>query len=222
MVVMSIVSIHNSLQNLNTRLQKAAKKYNYITPRDYLDFIKHFIELYNFKISELEEQQMHLSQGLNKLNETSQEVIRMQASLDNYQKELDIKDKEAKQKLNQITDQKGKAKVSQDESIKLKDELKIKSEKAKEKQQIVQSELDQALPALEAAKNSVSSITNTQLTEIKNLPNPPELVKFTLNAVLCLTLKYGKEYDWRKETRSEISKTGFINSVLAFDVDALP
>lgn len=52
---MSIVSIHNSLQNLNTRLQKAAKKYNYITPRDYLDFIKHFIELYNFKISELEE-----------------------------------------------------------------------------------------------------------------------------------------------------------------------
>lgn len=86
----------------------------------------------------------------------------------------------------------------------------------------MQSELDQALPALEAAKNSVSSITNTQLTEIKNLPNPPELVKFTLNAVLCLTLKYGKEYDWRKETRSEISKTGFINSVLAFDVDALP
>jgi len=43
----------------------------------------------------------------------------------------------------------------------LKDELKIKSEKAKEKQYVVQTELDQALPALEAAKNSVSSITNT-------------------------------------------------------------
>jgi len=38
---------------------------------------------------------MHLSSGLNKLNETAQQVILMQASLDTYKKELDIKDKEA-------------------------------------------------------------------------------------------------------------------------------
>jgi len=79
-----------------------------------------------------------------------------------------------------------------------------------------------ALPALEAAKNSVSSITNTQLTEIKNLPNPPILVKNTINAVCCLTLHKGMEFDWKKELRSEISKNGFIGSVLNFNVDDLP
>lgn len=38
---------------------------------------------------------MHLSSGLNKLKETSTEVIKLQASLDVYKKELAIKDKEA-------------------------------------------------------------------------------------------------------------------------------
>ena len=58
----------------------------------------------------------------------------MQSSLDTYKKELDIKDKEANQKLNMIVDQKGKANVSQKESIVLKAELEIKRAHATEKQ----------------------------------------------------------------------------------------
>lgn len=46
-VVATIVGVHNSVCNLNLRLQKAAKKFNFLTPRDFLDFIKHFIELHS-------------------------------------------------------------------------------------------------------------------------------------------------------------------------------
>jgi hypothetical protein len=56
---------------------------------------------------------MHLSSGLNKLNETAASVITMQSSLDVYKKELAIKDKEANSKLNMIVEQKGKANISQ-------------------------------------------------------------------------------------------------------------
>lgn len=49
---------------------KSAKKFNYITPRDFLDFIKHFVELYHEKKEDLEEQQYHLNVGLDKLKET--------------------------------------------------------------------------------------------------------------------------------------------------------
>lgn len=34
---------------MNQKLRKAAAKFNYLTPRDFLDFIKHFRELYEEK-----------------------------------------------------------------------------------------------------------------------------------------------------------------------------
>ena len=52
-----------------------------ITPRHFLDFINHFAKLYNEKRSELEEQQLHLNVGLNKIAETVEQVEEMQKSL---------------------------------------------------------------------------------------------------------------------------------------------
>lgn len=45
-----------------------------ITPRHYLDFIHHFVKLHNEKRSDLEEQQLHLNVGLNKIAETVEQV----------------------------------------------------------------------------------------------------------------------------------------------------
>ena len=45
--------------------------------RDYLDYISFFKEIYNKKKSELEEQQLHLSQGLDKLKETEETVFKL-------------------------------------------------------------------------------------------------------------------------------------------------
>ena len=70
-----IVEIHKSVKAVNIQLQKSAKKFNYITPRDFLDFIKHFIELQQEKKEELEEQQYHLNVGLDKLRETEAAVM---------------------------------------------------------------------------------------------------------------------------------------------------
>jgi len=35
--------MHSTVIELNKKLAKSAKKFNYITPRDFLDFIKHFV-----------------------------------------------------------------------------------------------------------------------------------------------------------------------------------
>lgn len=56
MLVSAIVNIHNSVSQINERLAKSAKKFNFITPRDFLDFIKHFVELHQSKKAGLEEQ----------------------------------------------------------------------------------------------------------------------------------------------------------------------
>ena len=69
-VISTIVGMHSTVIELNHKLAKSAKKFNYITPRDFLDFIKHFVELYKQKKSFLEDQQFHLNVGLDKLRQT--------------------------------------------------------------------------------------------------------------------------------------------------------
>ena len=94
-----IVEMHLAVKEVNTKLSRSAKRFNYITPRDFLDFIKHFVELLHEKKEELEEQQYHLNVGLDKLRETESAVIDLQRKLTVFEKDLTIKGKAADEKL---------------------------------------------------------------------------------------------------------------------------
>lgn len=118
--------MHSTVIELNKKLAKSAKKFNYITPRDFLDFIKHFVEQYNEKKSMLEDQQFHLNVGLDKLKQTETQVLEMQGSLDIKKAELEKKEKEASEKMTLIVQEKTKAKEKQEESSKLKVVLEAK------------------------------------------------------------------------------------------------
>jgi dynein heavy chain 1 len=80
--------MHQEVRTLNKNLMKSAKKFNYITPRDFLDFIRHFIAVYNQKKQELVEQQSHLNSGLDKIKDSEEEVKKLQAQLKVYQEQL--------------------------------------------------------------------------------------------------------------------------------------
>jgi dynein heavy chain 1 len=69
-----LVDIHCTVRDLNERLQKAAKKFNYVTPRDFIDLVKHFEFLHEQKKRELNELQEHLGAGLSKLASTESAV----------------------------------------------------------------------------------------------------------------------------------------------------
>ena len=60
------------------------------------------MKLYNEKRSDLEEQQLHLNVGLQKIRETVDQVDKLQASLSVKKTELEEKNKLANQKLKQM------------------------------------------------------------------------------------------------------------------------
>jgi dynein heavy chain 1 len=41
-----LVEMHVAVRDLNTALQKRGKKFNYITPRDFIDLVHHFEDLH--------------------------------------------------------------------------------------------------------------------------------------------------------------------------------
>jgi dynein heavy chain 1 len=117
-VLNAFVYIHETLNQANQRLQKKGARTTTITPRHYLDFINHFVKLYNEKRSELEDQQVHLNIGLQKIRETVEQVEELQKSLAVKRTELEKKNNQANFKLKQMMENQQEAEkkkvVSQD------------------------------------------------------------------------------------------------------------
>ena len=87
-IVNLIVQIHNSIVEFNKKLRARAQKFNYITPRDFIDFITHFVDLIKKKKNKLNEQQAHLQQGLKTIDVTEKTVQLLKVTLDENDKKL--------------------------------------------------------------------------------------------------------------------------------------
>ena len=81
---------------------------------------------------------------------------------------------------------------------------------------IVESELVEAKPALEAAHKAVANINKKHLNEVKSIRNPPILFEMTMIAVTTLMGK--KVKDWRGMQKVMASRD-FIQSILKFDTN---
>ena len=79
-VVAGIVQLHNDALLMTQHLSSLDIQ-TYLSPRDFLDFISHYTIVLAEKRHQLEEQQLHLNIGLDKLRATEEQVATLQASL---------------------------------------------------------------------------------------------------------------------------------------------
>lgn len=73
-----IVTCHQNVAEINFWLSSNGRKHNYVTPRDYLDFLRHFLAFSAEKKDEVTETAKHLTTGLTKLSETNSQVAELQ------------------------------------------------------------------------------------------------------------------------------------------------
>lgn len=119
-----------------------------ITPRHYLDFIHHFVKLYGEKRSDLEEQQLHLNVGLNKIAETVEQVEEMQKSLAVKSQELHMKNEAANAKLKQMFKDQQEAEKKKVQSQEIQLQLAEQTIKIEAKRKDVMADLAQVEPAV--------------------------------------------------------------------------
>ena len=213
-VVNAMVFIHYSLGRFNDRLHRQQGKTTYLTPRHFLDFVAQYVELYNEKREDLEEQQRHLNVGLEKLNDTTIKVQDLRASLAEKQTQLEFKKAEAKNKLKQIVSDQQEAQKQQEASLEIEKALKVQEENIRTRSEVVQTDLAKAEPAVEEAKRSVQNIKKNQLSEVRSMTSPPAGVRLALEAV-CTVIGH-KVNDW-KQIQALIRRDDFIGTILHFD-----
>jgi len=217
-VAQSLVQIHQLVEKVMDYLAKNMYRSTFVTPRHYLDLINHFVKLFDEKRLQLEDQQKHLSTGLRALKETEVEVARRQVELDAKQKQLTEQQDLANQKLQQMMESEKDATKRRTEALRVETEVNGEMKTINERSDVVEKELAEAKPALEAAKEAVSNINRRQLEEIKALRKPPELVEMTMKAVCIMMSK--KADDWAAIGKI-IGDAKFIPSILNFDTSTI-
>lgn len=97
-------------------------------------------------------------------------------------------------------------------------EVKAKAAQTQALADDAKADLDEALPALQAAVDSLSSLNKSDIVEIKSMLKPPPLVVMTLEVrtsqyVLNLTMCVAKTHMWYMTTSREqsVSKCSFIS-----------
>eukprot|EP01012_Entosiphon_sulcatum_P048729 TRINITY_DN67253_c0_g1_i1.p1 TRINITY_DN67253_c0_g1~~TRINITY_DN67253_c0_g1_i1.p1 ORF type:complete len:4768 (-),score=648.87 TRINITY_DN67253_c0_g1_i1:2-12742(-) len=219
-VVSSIVDMHKATVAMNNRMrrqQEGAGKGTFITPRHYLDFINQFRSTYCEKCAEVQDQQRHLLNGLQKLRETEIEVAELQQSLTKKEVDLQEAERAAQEKLQQMVQDQQQAEQRQVEASKLAEELAVKQKLIEERREIAAKALGDSLPALEEASQALTTIKSKDLQEIRSYTTPPPVVKKVMTALL--TVMGEKRPDNWDTVRNFTRREDFIQSVRMFNPD---
>jgi len=218
-VVNAMVFVHQSLYKCNAKIVKRGGHVMAITPRHFLDFIQHFVRLYNEKRSGLEEEQLHINVGLNKIAETVAQVAEMQKSLAVRSSELQNKNEEANEKLKQMVKDQQEAEKQKQQSIEISILVEKQTKEIAIKRTEVMRDLERVEPAVIEAQNAVKSIKKQHLVEVRSMGNPAAIIRMALESI-CVLLGENVT-DW-KSIRTVTMKDNFIPSIVNFNTDDIP
>ncbi|KAL8455832.1 hypothetical protein Emag_000406 [Eimeria magna] len=213
----AIVSFYYAVARNNVALAKSGRKSNYMTPRDFLDFLHHFRAIVAEKSDASGEQQHHLQVGLQTLAQVGQQVGEMRAALTEKGEVLTEKNEEAERKMQQMIDQQGEAENKKKGAEVLARKLDEQTGKIKERREAVEAQLSEVEPLLKEAAEAVTNIPKKSLDELKSMANPPAMAKLAVEAVAVLITDAGdKPVSW-EDARKILKATDFITKILNFD-----
>ena len=134
---------------------------------------------------------------------------------------LDLKNKEANDKLQQMVLEQNQAEQQKTEAQVLKKELDLRNVEVDEQRAIAEADLAKAEPALKEAQKAVRGIQKKHLDEIRALARPPAAIRLTMEAVvMMLNPDRLKDHAWRT-VRSDMRKAHFVQEVVECSSDQI-
>lgn len=181
-----MAEVHLSIDEANKRFLHMERRYNYTTPTSFLELISFYSNLLGQKRDKITDQITRLEQGLDTMLQTTNQVSALQQKLE--VKMVQVEDEKAKTDvLIAEVEVEGAAAAKEEEAAKVQEEeTKKMQDAANETKAAADKELEEAIPALEAANEAVACLNVKSIQELKALAKPPEDVVVVLKAVLLL------------------------------------
>ncbi|KAJ1345264.1 hypothetical protein BSLG_000778 [Batrachochytrium salamandrivorans] len=209
------VTVHTSVVDMSLKMISELKRYNFVTPTNYLELVTGYRELLCQKRGEIGDSAQKLKTGLSKLDDTRLNVEQISAELEVSKKQVSQYQRQCEDFLVVIIQQKRES-DEQAKSVTTKAErLGVEEEEVRAVAEAAQEDLDQAMPALSAAVKALEAINKKDLNEIRSYGKPPPLVEKVMEAIMVLKKC---EPTW-EEAKRQIGNPYFIKQLINFDKD---
>ena len=187
---------HLSVTERSRKYLETQGRYNYVTPKSYLELISFYKFLLEQKRTNIMRLIDRLDVGLSTLRKTAADVAELQIDLTHRLEVVAEKQIATNLLIEEIGVQRADADVQNEIANVEAQKASASSAIAAEIEVQAEGELGQAKPAMEAAKEAVDCLSKSMLTELKSLPNPPAGVDLITSACLILIEKEYKNFKW--------------------------
>ncbi|KAI9346257.1 dynein heavy chain and region D6 of dynein motor-domain-containing protein [Obelidium mucronatum] len=212
------VEVHSSVGATAKRFYAELRRRYYTTPTSYLELINLYVSMLQEKRKELGAARDRLVSGLNKLAETNELVANMQVELNSLgpvlkQSAIDVealmikiaKDQEVADAVRKV--------VAEEEAI-----VRVKANDTQAFAENCQKDLDEALPALDAAYKALDALDKKDIAELKVFAKPPDAVLMVMEAI-CILFKM--KPDW-ENSKKLLGDPQFMKKMAEYDKDNIP
>ncbi|XP_072807658.1 dynein axonemal heavy chain 6 isoform X2 [Vicugna pacos] len=207
------VNVHLSVSTMADRYYAELRRRYYTTPTSYLELINLCLSMLREKRKQLVSARERVKNGLTKLLETNVLVDKMKLDLSALEPVLLTKSQDVEALMDKLAvDQEN---ADQVRNIVQEDEAVAKA-KAEETQAIAddaQRDLEEALPALEAANKALDSLDKADISEIRVFTKPPDLVMTVMEAISILL---NAKPDW-PTAKQLLGDSNFLRRLLEYD-----
>ncbi|KAL6263152.1 hypothetical protein P5V15_005953 [Pogonomyrmex californicus] len=211
---------HTSVNIASRHYLNSERRYNYTTPKSFLEQISLYTRLLKTKTSELRARVARLENGLDKLRSTAVQVDKLKKKLAVQEVELQQKN-EAADALIAIVGVETE-KVQKEKAIADEEESKVAviADEVSKKQKDCEADLMKAEPALLAAQEALNTLNKANLTELKSFGSPPGAVTNVTAAVMVLLAPSGKvpkDRSWKAAKIMMAKVDTFLDSLINYD-----
>ncbi|XP_033947329.1 dynein axonemal heavy chain 10 [Pseudochaenichthys georgianus] len=217
-VIAHVCMVHSSVGDYSKLFQQKLRRCNYVTPKNYLDFISTYSNLLEEKDQYIMAQCKHLGGGLDKLKEASVQLAELNIKLADQKVVLAEKSIACEALLNEIATNtdiaEEKKALAEDKAKEIEEQNKVIAVEKKE----AESSLAEALPALESARIALQDLEKSDVTEIRSFAKPPKQVQVICECILVM--RGYKEISWQS-AKGMMSEGGFLRSLMELDCDSI-
>ncbi|EQC40888.1 hypothetical protein SDRG_01953 [Saprolegnia diclina VS20] len=185
-VVNVFQSMHQTVEHESANYFQKLRRYNYVTPTSYLELLFTFKNVLQTKREEVSMMISRLQNGVDKIIATKEQVAGMQEQLVALKPQLEKTQIEVEAMMIKITEDKKDADETKAVVEKEEEGANKKAADTKAIADDAQRDLDEALPALEAATACLNKLKKSDIDEVKAMKNPPHGVRLTMEAACII------------------------------------
>ncbi|OQV20869.1 Dynein beta chain, ciliary [Hypsibius exemplaris] len=217
--------VHSTVNDISVVYLQNERRYNYTTPKSFLEHIRLYTALLASKAQDLQTKMGRLENGLQKIRSTATQVDDMKAKLATKEKELALKNEDTSRLIEIVereTHKVTKEKEAADTEAKA---VSIVAAEVTQKQKDCEKDLAAAEPSLRAALAALDTLDKTNLTELKSFGSPPLICVDVAAAVMILLAPHGKvpkDRSWKACKVMMAKVDQFLDQLRNYDKEHIP